>query len=799
MNAPAPRAVAAVRRWPWLVWAMLVALALVQVVRTPVLTDVTAFLPGPADAGQRLLAGQLRDGVAARLILIGLELPATAAGAGSDEAATVSALARAALALREQLAADDAFEWVAGGASEAFERDRQAVFDARWLLVDEDLGPPSLARAFERLQLELRSAGAPLVRTVATGDPTLASLRLLASLGGPGPLGRDGAWFTDDLRIALLVAQTHAPGFELDAQQQAIERLRAHADRALADWPSALPRPQLALTGPGVFGVASREAIERDATRLSIAATVAIALLLGWVLRSVRVVALAALPVGSGVLAGIAAAGAVWGSVHGITLGFGITLIGEAVDYAIYAWVQRRPDGRAQPQLWRGVALAVATSAAGFAAMFFSGFQGLAQLGVFSVTGIVVAGACARWLLPPLLPAAPPAPSPRTVARLAAVADAARALRWPVAAAGLAAAALLVARGESLWDDDLAVLSPLPAAVTDRDGRLRDALGLPDLRLLLALRGANLDDALAQAERLAPRLDALREAGRLRAWESPATLVPSHATQQARRDALPDAETLRDRVAEVLAGTNLRPQAFEPFVRSVDAARVAPPIAAAHYDGTALGRRLAAQLFEDRDGATALVLLRGVADPPRLAAELRALPQAAPDGPLQVLDLKDDVRRLVADYRARAQWVALAGLAAIVLMLSLQVRSPRGIVAVAASLGAGCALTGASLVLLYNSLTLFHLVALLLVAGVGSNYVMFCSALPAHPSDRASARLSVLLCAGSTFVAFALLASSDAPVLRMIGTTVAIGVVATLLAGLAFAPATTPRPAERVR
>ena len=132
-------------------------------------------------------------------------------------------------------------------------------------------------------------------------------------------------------------------------------------------------------------------------------------------------------------------------------------------------------------------------------------------------------------------------------------------------------------------------------------------------------------------------------------------------------------------------------------------------------------------------------------------------------------------------------------------MLSLQVREPRGIVAVAASLGAGCALTGASLVLLYNSLTLFHLVALLLVAGVGSNYVMFCSALPAHPSDRASARLSVLLCAGSTFVAFALLASSDAPVLRMIGTTVAIGVAATLLAGLAFAPAATARTARRVR
>ena len=46
------------------------------------------------------------------------------------------------------------------------------------------------------------------------------------------------------------------------------------------------------------------------------------------------------LPVASGALAGIAAVSLGFGSIHGITLGFGATLIGEGVDYAVYLFTQ---------------------------------------------------------------------------------------------------------------------------------------------------------------------------------------------------------------------------------------------------------------------------------------------------------------------------------------------------------------------------------------------------------------------------------------------------------------------------
>ena len=45
------------------------------------------------------------------------------------------------------------------------------------------------------------------------------------------------------------------------------------------------------------------------------------------------------------------------------------------------------------------------TSVVGFATLLFSGFPGLAQLGLYSVSGIVVAAGVTRFVLPTLLPA----------------------------------------------------------------------------------------------------------------------------------------------------------------------------------------------------------------------------------------------------------------------------------------------------------------------------------------------------------------------------------------------------------
>src|SRR5262249_44439223 len=152
-----------------------------------------------------------------------------------------------------------------------------------------------------------------------------------------------------------------------------------------------------------------------------------------------------------------------------------------------------------------------------------------------------------------------------------------------------------------------------------------------------------------------------------------------------------------------------------------------------------------------------------------------------------LIDLKEDVEHLLADYRRTALWAALAGGGLIVLLLAVRLRSVPLVARISAALAAAVVITAGALVRLEGSLTLFHLVALLLVAGVGSNYAIFFCRLPAETTARRTTLASVLLASATTFIAFALLSTSSTPVLHMIGTTVGIGTLAGLAASAACA------------
>jgi len=83
-------------------------------------------------------------------------------------------------------------------------------------------------------------------------------------------------------------------------------------------------------------------------------------------------------------LAGVAAVALGFDAVHGITLGFGVTLIGEAVDYSIYLFIQGAVHWR--HAVWPTIRLGVLTSICGSPRSCRPRFWP-AQLGLYSVTG----------------------------------------------------------------------------------------------------------------------------------------------------------------------------------------------------------------------------------------------------------------------------------------------------------------------------------------------------------------------------------------------------------------------------
>jgi predicted exporter len=229
-------------------------------------------------------------------------------------------------------------------------------------------------------------------------------------------------------------------------------------------------------------------------------------------------------------------------------------LIGESVDYSIYFFVQSRRSQPATPipawqrLWWPTIRLGMLTSVCGFASLLPSGFPGLAQLGLYSISGLIAAALVTRYVL--ARAAAARIRRFTTVTRFGTVSSpvycsspveiiAAWVSRRRTAAALLAAAVLYQHRA-TLWNRELSALSPVSAADQDFDAKLRADLGAADTMRsgdrLRAHAGCR-----AQRRRASGRgvLRPLSESKAIGGFDSPVNYLPSLKTQEARRDSLP--------------------------------------------------------------------------------------------------------------------------------------------------------------------------------------------------------------------------------------------------------------------
>jgi predicted exporter len=774
-------------------WLICVTLAAIVVARARYITDLSAFLPAKPTAAQQLLIDQLREGPASRLILVAIEK-------GSGKIRTGLSVA---LAMRLRL--DGKFVSVENGDPASSERDREFLFQHRYLL-SESVTPERFSAAGLRAAIEetidgLSSPAGLLLKDLVSHDPTGEMLQIIdRSAGTPGPQVRDGAWVSADGERSLLVVQTRAAGSDTDAQQRAIETLRRAFAAAVRDMPDATARQaQLRVSGAGVFAVAARAKIERAAVLLSmISSTLVIAVLLT-VYRSVPALLLGLLPVATGALTGIAAVALAFGAVHGITLGFGITLIGESVDYSIYFFIQSRgpqQPGAESPEwrrlLWPTIRLGVLTSVCGFASLLPSGFPGLAQLGLYSISGLIAAALVTRYVLPELLPRGftirDLAPLGLSIEKRLQAVKSVNGLA--VAALALATAALALAvlylHVGSVWNRDLSALSPVPLADQNYDAKLRADLGSADVRDLVVVSGPDLESALRAAERAGSALEPLIDAQVIGGFDSPATFLPSMATQAARRASLPDVHRLRDNLEQATTGLAIRSDRLTPFLDDVEAARHAAPIRLQDLDGTSLAAGVAALLLHQQGRWNALLALHTVAgsatsgiDTARIAAALGA----AHVEDAQVLDLKTQSDALYAAYLSEAIRLSLAGFFGLVLLLLIALRSPLRVARVLAPLALAVLIVAAGLTIGGRQLTILHLVGMLLIVAVGSNYALFFDRQGAA-DDAATVPLtlaSLAIANVCTVIGFGLLSFSQVPVLEALGTTVAPGAFLALL------------------
>ena len=229
------------------------------------------------------------------------------------------------------------------------------------------------------------------------------------------------------------------------------------------------------VSGTGVFGVDLRHTIRTEATWRTLLASAVIAIVLLVAYRRPSALFYAGVPLLTGLVTAVLAVSMTFDAVHGITLAFGFTLLGVAIDYPLHYLSHRRRVSRsaALAAIWPTLKLGAISTILAYCALALGGANGMAQLGIFSAAGVLGALLATRWVLPGLMPDGGPGSGPACAASATARPGIA-----PLSALGIVGMLAAVAAGDQAWwSHDLATLSPVPAERLALDDRLRSAMG----------------------------------------------------------------------------------------------------------------------------------------------------------------------------------------------------------------------------------------------------------------------------------------------------------------------------------
>jgi predicted exporter len=578
--------------------------------------------------------------------------------------------------------------------------------------------------------------GLTLVQPAAGGAPaaTLVWARLAAS-----PLSEAG----------------QAPAFA------AIERATA---AVRADYPGFTT----AYTGVNRFAAASRARIEREVkwlNALSLAAVLAVAFtFIRRVYRGLHLIPVVLLSV----LGAWVTATLVFERLHIMVFAIGSLLTGVAIDYGFYLFMQppARPDedyAEKVRRLAKPLLASCLTTVAGFLLLVFSDLPFIRQLGVFVGAGLVCALAAAviyfATVRNPYLEARAfrgaaglPAGVRRGIRRLLIAA-------WIVALPGLA---LLQ------WKDDIRELEIPSPELTREHERISALFGEQDDRTVYLTYGGSVAEARDSLEQLEAWL---RTAGGGRTQTiGLGAVVPTVAVHAAAVQFGREHPEFAGQLRAALIAAGFDDREFAPFFEAYHR-RVT---GATERDLTPALGALQAKLT----GPVGLLLHTG--RPLSWFVTLaRAAPAAAPPAATHTVSASQlqSLNRIFGRYRQSALWLSLTGLAIVGAGVLLSYGWRDGLRIFAIPCGACLGLFG-WFGWLGHPLNLFHLLGAFLGVCLTHNYSIF-SATSAYRRELppVSVRLSALTAAAS----FGVLALSGIPVVRALGSTVALMVLAALL------------------
>lgn len=753
-----------------------VALALVAycALNLRVGTDLTRFIPDGEQSELARISGQLAQSPFTRTMVLSISADALPVA--------IDAAGRLAAALRES----PDVEWVRSGVDEDQLRDvYDLYFPRRFYFLSDDpereipvrLSEEGLREQARALKAQLASPASSLLTRIAPADP-ISSFRTIVERFRQRERTLElhaGQWVTPDGRHAILLLSTRASAFESGPQARLLETIDAHFARIAAELGGGL---ELESNGANRFAVAAEQSIKADVYRIAAASLLGVAALFVVFLGGWRGFLVVSVPPLAGILVATSAGLALLGGLDGLTMAFGASLMGIAIDYSNHVLIhQRLARGPVTPQetvrrLRPSLTLGAATTVASFGGLAITAFPAFREMSFFAAVGVVTGLVVSLVLLPRLLGFAPelPARSSRVAAWLGgvlrALERAPRPLLWlPLMMLPLAAVPLASLE----WSDDMSKLTRFPGELMDEARRVRERFAAVDSSQFAIGTAPDAQSAVELNDRIHALLRQSVADGALEGYSSLHRLLWSEQLQRRNRAVIDADPDLYARVDAAFAAEGFRPGAFAPFAEALSEPPP-PPLTLADLRASPLSDFLAPFVIPVGDRLAVVTYLNGLRDRSRVEQRLHGL-----DG-VHVLDQRTFVNQIYTEFRANTLEQMVVGAGLVLLLLVLRYRAWRPVaaaflpsVAVAVLLLAGFALAGVKP-------NLLHAMSLIMVMGMGVDYGVFLvdSAPDAEAAD--ATMLSLLMSCLTTVFVFGTLAISSQPSLRSIGVTTGLGI-----------------------
>jgi predicted exporter len=599
---------------------------------------------------------------------------------------------------------------------------------------------------------------------------------------------RDGRLFISDGRreYVVLPFTLRVAAFSTAAQQAIVPLLQKAKHSAR----KAVPGVEVLSAGVVLYAAAAAEQSRLEVGTIGLGSMLGIILMTWIAFHSLKPIAWVIVSVAIGCLGALSVCWAVFDRIHLLTLVFGASLIGGAQDYGTYFLCNRFAADARQLNSWQllrrlmpALALALVTTVIGYLGLALTPFPGLRQVAVFSAVGLVFAWLTVICWFPALVWRGT-FKSGRLAEQYAATMQ-----HWPLlrcnrstlAVALLAIACAAFGFSRLHTEDDIRSLQNPPKHLVDEQIKLSQLLDVPAPAQFYLVRGPTAEAVLQREEALRGRLEPMIERRLISGYQAISSWQPSlHAQGEHRQlvqsKLLNDGGPLDLLAKQLGEGDKWASRSREGLLAS------ALPLSPENFFKLPISEPSRSHWLGNVDGTYASIVgLRGAKKD-----DLAILQQAASslEG-VQWVDKVSEVSSVLTAYRQYMTWLVVFSYFAVYGLL--YPRYGRDTWRVVAPTAIASLVTLALLGSVGAGLQLFHVLALMLLLGIGIDYGIF---LQEHFGRRnAIAWLSVALSAINTLLSFGLLSLSKTPALQAFGLTMSIGTVALCLVVPCFAVA----------